>query len=107
MARIIDISDEKNPRIVSKLKLEIHNPANCSKIAPDLPGLRDYVYGTHYCSVDDMQDASILACGMFSSGIRVYDIRNPLRPERDRLLQSTGGYVRPAGFASELLYTAP
>jgi len=81
MARIIDISDEKNPRIVSKLKLEIHNPANCSKIAPDLPGLRDYVYGTHYCSVDDMQDASILACGMFSSGIRVYDIRNPLRPK--------------------------
>src|SRR5881275_675178 len=29
MARIIDISDEANPKIVSRLALEIHDPANC------------------------------------------------------------------------------
>ncbi len=35
MARIIDISDEKNPKIVSKLMLEVHNPANCAQVLPD------------------------------------------------------------------------
>jgi hypothetical protein len=76
LARIIDISDEKNPKTVSKLKMEIHDTANCAKIAPDLPGLKDYVYGTHYCSVDDVENATTLACGAFSSGIRVFDIRD-------------------------------
>src|SRR5271165_3650945 len=30
MARIIDIKDETKPKIVSRLALEVHNPANCS-----------------------------------------------------------------------------
>lgn len=76
MARIIDISDEKNPKIVNRLKMEIHDPENCWQVAPDLVGVNNYAYGTHYCSVDDKDDATILACGMFGSGIRVHDIRD-------------------------------
>src|SRR5262249_9456008 len=34
MARIIDISDEKNPKSVSKLALEIHDVKNCAKVMP-------------------------------------------------------------------------
>jgi hypothetical protein len=81
MARIIDISDEKNPKVVSKLMLEVHNPANCAQVLPDLVGLSTFTYGSHYCSVDNRHHATTLACGYFNSGIRVFDIRDPVRPK--------------------------
>jgi len=81
MARIIDISDEKAPKQVSRLMLETHDPANCSKVLPDLTGLSIFMYGSHYCSVDNRQNATTLACGYFNSGIRVFDIRDPERPK--------------------------
>src|SRR3989442_1638934 len=81
MARIIDISDETNPKQVSRLMLETHDPANFSKVIPDLTGLGIFMYGSHYCSVDNRNHASTLVCGYFNSGIRVFDIRNPARPK--------------------------
>src|SRR6266446_2701776 len=90
MARIIDIRDETKPRIVSRLALETHNPANCAKVLPDLVGLSIFTYGSHYCSVDNKRHATTLACGYFNSGIRVFDIRNPLRPKEI-------AYYNPAG----------
>jgi hypothetical protein len=90
MARIIDIADETHPKIVSRLALEIHNPANCAKIQPDLVGLSIFTYGSHYCSVDNKHHATTLACGYFNSGIRVFDIRNPHRPREI-------AYFNPAG----------
>ena len=91
MARIIDIKDEKNPKVVSKLMHEIHLASNCDKTLPDLVGLSSFTYGTHYCSVDNRQNATTLACGQFNSGIRVYDIRDPLRPKEI-------AYYNPAGY---------
>ena len=38
-ARIIDVSDETKPTIVSKLMLEAYDPKNCAKVLPDLAGL--------------------------------------------------------------------
>ena len=90
MARIIDIRDETNPKVVSKLMLEVHDPANCNKVLPDLVGLASFTYGSHYCSVDNREDATTLACGYFNSGIRVFDIRNPRRPREI-------AYYNPAG----------
>jgi hypothetical protein len=80
MARIIDISDETNPKIVSKLMLESNDPANCSAVLPDLVGLSGFTYDTHYCSVDNRDNATTLACANFEAGVRVYDIRHPRRP---------------------------
>ena len=80
MARIIDISDERNPKIISKLGLEIHDPANCNQVLPDIVGLATFTYGSHYCSVDNKEHATTLACGYFNAGIRVFDIRNPKHP---------------------------
>jgi hypothetical protein len=80
-ARIIDISDETKPKIVSRLMLEVNDPANCSKVLPDLVGLASFTYGSHYCSVDNRHHATTLACGYFNSGIRVFDIRDPVRPK--------------------------
>ena len=81
MARIIDINDELNPKIISRLQLEMNDPANCDKVIPDLAGLAGFTYGSHYCSVDNKQNATTLACGYFESVIRVFDIRNPERPK--------------------------
>ena len=81
MARIIDISDETNPKQVSRLMLETHDPANFNAVIPDLTGLGIFMYGSHYCSVDNKQKATTLACGYFNSGIRVFDIRDPARPK--------------------------
>jgi LVIVD repeat len=90
MARIIDISDETNPKVTSRLMLETHDPANCSKVLPDLVGLSSFTYGSHYCSVDNRLNATTLACGYFNSGIRVFDIRDPVRPKEI-------AYFNPAG----------
>jgi hypothetical protein len=81
MARLIDISDETKPFVTSKLQLEMNDPAKCDQVIPDLVGLSGFTYGAHYCSVDNKQDAQTLACGYFESGIRVFDIRDPLRPK--------------------------
>jgi hypothetical protein len=90
MARIVDISDEKNPSEVSKVMLETHDPANCDSVLPDLAGLSIFTYGSHYCSVDNKKQATTLACGYFNSGIRVFDIRDPVRPKEI-------AYYNPAG----------
>jgi hypothetical protein len=90
MARIIDIRDETNPKIVSRLALETHDPANCAQVLPDLVGLSTFTYGSHYCSVDNRHHATTLACGYFNSGIRVFDIRDPVRPKEI-------AYFNPAG----------
>jgi hypothetical protein len=80
LARIIDISDERNPEVISKLMLETHDPANCAAVVPDIQGLTSFTYGAHYCSVDNTRRATTLVCGYFNSGIRVFDIRDPIRP---------------------------
>jgi hypothetical protein len=90
MARIIDISDEKNPKVVTKIMHDVHDPKNCPQVLPDLVGLTVFTYGTHYCSVDNKRNATTLVCGMFNSGIRVFDIRDPLRPKEI-------AYYNPAG----------
>ena len=81
MARIVDISNEKKPTQVTELMLEMNKPANCEQVLPDIVGLATFTYGTHYCSVDNRENTTTLACDEFNSGIRVFDIRNPERPK--------------------------
>ena len=90
MARIIDISDETSPFIVSRLGLETHSTKSCLFTRPDIAGLAIFTYGSHYCSVDNRLNATTLACGYFNSGIRVFDIRDPARPKEI-------AYYNPAG----------
>lgn len=90
LARIVDISDETNPTLVSRLALEIHHPKSCVLTLPDIVGLSVFTYGSHYCSVDNKQNATTLACGYFNSGIRVFDIRDATHPREI-------AYYNPAG----------
>lgn len=79
-ARIIDISDEMAPRVVSKLKLEIHMPEHAELRATDTAGTGNFGYEGHYCTVDRKNDPTAVACGYFQSGVRVFDIRDPMSP---------------------------
>ena len=79
MARLFAIGDERRPKLVSEIVSEVNDPANCDKVAPDVTNLI-FNYGTHYCSVDNRLNATVLACSTFNSGIRVYDIRKPDAP---------------------------
>jgi hypothetical protein len=97
LARIIDISDERHPKIVSRLGLEIHDPANCDEVLPDIAGLATFTYGSHYCSVDNKQNATTLACGYFNAGLRVFDIRKPNRPREIAYFNPAGTTVASPG----------
>jgi hypothetical protein len=95
LARIYDISDETQPRLVSKLMLETHLVANCAKVLPDLVGVGGFSYGSHYCSVDNRANATVLACAYFNSGIRVFDIRNPAQPREIAYFNPPGAQTSP------------
>jgi hypothetical protein len=81
-ARIIDISDETKPRIVSNIRLAVHQPENRDAIAGDY-GTQSPVqgYAAHYCNVPQRRDPGIFACSMILSGLRVFDIRDPENPK--------------------------
>jgi LPXTG-motif cell wall-anchored protein len=80
-ARIIDISDEKAPRVVSNLRLEV-NQADAQAAYSQDPGFNEPFQGYegHYCSVPQREDPGIVACTFILSGLRVFDIRDPLNP---------------------------
>ncbi|GLR26558.1 LVIVD repeat-containing protein [Limnobacter litoralis] len=79
--RILDISDETKPTILSKIRLQIQQPAHVDLRQKDLGNNGLFGYEAHYCSVDRTNDPQALACGYFQSGVRVFDIRNPLQPK--------------------------
>ena len=80
-ARIIDIEDETQPKVISNIRLEVHQPENFSTLAND-PGAANPVggYAGHYCNVPRYADPNIVACSMLSSGLRIFDIRDPFHP---------------------------
>lgn len=82
-ARIIDITDEKAPRVVSNLRLEVNQAeARAGEQAGDNgadSGLQGYT--GHYCNVPQRVDPGIVACTFILSGLRIFDIRDPLNPK--------------------------
>ncbi|MBV8162436.1 MAG: hypothetical protein JO265_16075 [Acidimicrobiia bacterium] len=80
-ARIIDIADDTHPRVVSNLRLQVHMPANEEGPEQHDPGGTPVIgYAAHYCAVPSRVDPGIVACGFLSSGLRVFDIRDPYHP---------------------------
>lgn len=82
-ARIIDISDDKEPAQISDIRLEVHQAANRGpERAGGDPGANSSIggYAGHYCSVPTSTDPDILACSFILSGLRVFDITDPEAP---------------------------
>lgn len=72
---LIDISDERRPRVVSELKLEVNEPQNCSKLSGDR-----VVYSIHYVGVDDERNTTKVFYSYYGGGLRVFDVGEPARP---------------------------
>ena len=90
-ARIFDIQDEKNPTLVSKIKTEAQDPANCAAATAQAGTF--FGVGTHYCNVDRRDDPRLLSCGLWAGGVRLFDIRNPWRPKELAYFNVPGAQV--------------
>ena len=114
---IIDVTDETNPKIIAKLRLEVSDPANCSALLaetpPDPPGTAPGTnlppesgttnYSEETCVADNPNNAKMLACSFQNAGLRVFDIRDPTHAKeiaywkpgavRTRVLPSSGSWA--------------
>ena len=81
-ARIIDIADERAPRVVANLRLQVNQPADHAAASGD-PGASSPVqgYAAHYCSLSSQVDPTVVACSFITSGLRVFDISDLLHPK--------------------------
>jgi hypothetical protein len=95
-ARIIDISNERAPRVISNLRLQIDQAADHHAAAGD-PGTMSPAqgYAAHYCNIPTRVDPQIVACSFIASGLRVFDISDLLHPKE------IGYYVAPSTPATE------
>jgi LVIVD repeat len=115
--QFIDMTDETNPKIVARLRLEVSLPANCEslrlKTPPDPPGTAPGTnlpaisgtnnYSEERCVFDDPTDARVMACSFQHGGLRVFDIRDPLHAReiaywkpgatRTKVLPSSGSWA--------------
>lgn len=76
-ARIIDIENEKEPFVVSNLRLEVNKGEQTEDPGDDqvFQG-----YQGHYCTLPSRVDPYIVACSFIMSGLRVFDIHDPAHP---------------------------
>jgi hypothetical protein len=83
--RLIDVSNPAAPATVSKLQIEMADPAKCTQAMNTIPisgvGQQFFGYSCHYCNVDDADNATIAACSCFSAGLRFFDIRDAANPK--------------------------
>jgi hypothetical protein len=82
-ARIINVDDSRHPRVVSNLRLAVHQPANRAGDEKNDPGAVVPVQGytAHYCSVPYRDNPKVVACSMNLSGLRIFDIRDLADPK--------------------------
>ena len=82
-ARLINIDDERHPRVVSNIRLQVNQPWARKGPSQDDPGAQLPIqgYAGHYCSVPRRKDPKLVACSFIASGLRIFDVRNPRRPK--------------------------
>ena len=75
--RLIDISDETHPRVVSTFKPDIGKPENCQRI------MTEQINGgmIHYIGFDDRYHVRLVVYAGANYGIRVVDYRDPEHPK--------------------------
>ncbi|MCA1710245.1 MAG: hypothetical protein LC789_00845 [Actinobacteria bacterium] len=78
---LVDVADEKRPKVVSTIRMEVNDPANCATTGAEQNALFSLLYSAHYCTPDDPKNTTAIACAWISSGVRVFDVRDPLHPK--------------------------
>ncbi len=81
-ARIINIDNPRRPRIVSDIRLEVHQPDAHSGDQLKDPGaiFPAQGYAAHYCSMPTRVNPKIAGCSMILSGLRLFDISDVKHP---------------------------
>jgi hypothetical protein len=94
--RIIDIADERQPRVISNLRLQVNQAAEHKAAAGD-PGTFNPAqgYAAHYCNIPTGDNPRIVACSFIASGLRVFDISDLRHPKE------IAYYVAPSTPATE------
>jgi len=81
--RILDVDDPRHPAIVSNVRLAINMRGNHQAAGNDpspIPPFSVFGGAMHYCAVPTRDNPSILACSSLTSGLRIFDIRDPAHP---------------------------
>jgi len=75
--RLIDISNETSPRIVSTFKPDVNDPDNAARV------MAEQINGgmLHYIGFDDRYNMRLVFYAGANQGIRVVDFRNPTKPK--------------------------
>ena len=106
-ARIINVTNPRKPRIISNLRLQVHQPAARQGEQKNDPGAASFVqgYAGHYCSVSRYRNPKLVGCSMIASGLRLFDVRSlrkpveagyfnqPLTGTRDDNEEASGAYA--------------
>lgn len=79
-ARLIDIKNPAKTKVVSDLRLEVHQRAVSGELSDDTKPLLGGPYTGHYCSIPQAIEPGIVACSMLRSGLRIFDVRDPDKP---------------------------
>jgi hypothetical protein len=79
--RIIDISNEAHPFVVSHLRLQVDQPADHHAAGND-PGTLNPAqgYAAHYCNIPTEVNPKLVACSFIASGLRVFNISDLAHP---------------------------
>jgi hypothetical protein len=111
--RIVDVADERRPRVVSNLRLQINQPAEHAKYGAD-PGADGQIrggaqgYAAHYCNIPTRVDPTLVACSFIASGLRLFDISDLTAPkEVGYFVAPTGSRVENGGQASDFSMSQP
>lgn len=81
-ARIINVDDPRRPRIVSNIRLAVHQPEAHAGVQLKDPGawFPAQGYAAHYCGMPTRRNPKIAGCSMILSGLRLFDIRDVKHP---------------------------
>jgi hypothetical protein len=106
-ARILDVSHERQPRIVSYLRTEIQLSQNRAKADAQEGASPSFAYNDHYCNVDRLADPTVLGCSSRASGLRIFDIRDPLRPKEIAYYNAGGTSAGNSGSMTAQVHFVP
>jgi hypothetical protein len=77
---VVDVTKPAAAKHVSTIRMQVDDPANCDQTVVE-PGTRpNTVYSPHYCTPDDPENTTALACTWKEAGLRVFDVRDPMHP---------------------------
>ena len=93
-ARILDIADERQPTIVSNIRLQVNSHENHAAYNSEVHAGSLGGYEAHYCNIDSRVDPKLAACSFIGSGLRLFDISDVAHP------REVGYFVAPSPASS-------